>query len=265
MTKIIFRPRKRGYLVNDLLINSQNLTAMRVKKNPKADLNRDSGLYFVIGLTIVLFVTWRALEYKSYDNVHQEIVQLIDTETLDEEVPKTEIIRTTPPPPPPAAPEVIEVIEDTEEVEETIIESTEISQETVVAEIDLDASDIDVEEAEEEIVVPFAIIEEVPVFPGCENAADKKACFNEMVQKHVQKNFMYPKTAEELGIEGRVFVQFVIGRDGVIGDIKTRGPDPSLEKEAKRIIASLPQMIPGRQRNRAVSVPYSVPINFKLL
>ena len=238
---------------------------MQVKKNPKADLNRDSGLYFVIGLTIVLFLTWRALEYKSYDSVQEEIVQLFDTDNLDEEVPKTEVIITAPPPPPPAAPEVIEVIEDTEEVEETIIESTETSQETVIAEIDLDASDINVEEEEEEIDVPLAIIEEVPVFPGCENASDKKACFNEMIQKHVQKNFMYPKTAEELGIQGRVFVQFVIGRDGNIGEIKTRGPDPSLEKEARRIIASLPQMTPGRQRKRAVSVPYSIPINFKLL
>ena len=238
---------------------------MQVKKNPKADLNRNSGLYFVMGLTIVLFVTWRALEYKTYDNVQEEIVQLFDTDNLDEEVPKTEVIITAPPPPPPAAPEVIEVIEDTEEVEETIIESTETSQEAVIAEIDLDASDINVEEEEEEVVVPFAIIEEVPVFPGCENASDKKACFNEMMQKHVQKNFTYPKTAEELGIEGRVFVQFVIGSDGNISAIKTRGPDPSLEKEAKRIIASLPQMIPGRQRNKAVSVPYSIPINFRLL
>jgi protein TonB len=238
---------------------------MKVKKNPKADLNRDSGLYFVIGLTIVLFLTWRALEYKSYDSVQDEIVQLFDTDNLDEDVPKTEIIITAPPPPPPAAPEVIEVIEDTEEVEETVIESTEISQETVIAEVDLDASDINLEEEEEEIVVPFAIIEEVPVFPGCENATDKKACFNEMVQKHVQKNFKYPKTAEELGIEGRVFVQFVIGRDGNIAKIRTRGPDPSLEKEAHRIIATLPQMIPGRQRKRPVSVPYSIPINFRLM
>jgi protein TonB len=238
---------------------------MKVKKNPKADLNRDSGLYFVIGLTIVLFVTWRALEYKTYDTVQDEIVQLVDVETLDEDVPQTEILRTAPPPPPPAAPEVIEVIEDTEEVEETVIESTEISQETVIAEVDLDASDIDVEEEEEDVVVPFAIIEEVPVFPGCENAADKKLCFNEMMQKHVQKNFMYPKTAEELGIEGRVFVQFVISSDGSINQIRTRGPDPSLEKEAARIIASLPTMTPGRQRNKNVSVPYSIPINFKLM
>jgi protein TonB len=244
--------------------NSQKLTAMKVKKNPKADLNRDSGLYFVIGLTIVLFLTWRAMEYKTYDSAQDEIVQLVGVETLDEDVPQTEILRTAPPPPPPAAPEIIEVIEDTEEVEETVIESTEISQETVVADV-LDASDINLEEEEEEIVVPFAVIEQAPIFPGCENAADKKTCFNEMMQKHVQQKFMYPKTAEELGIEGRVFVQFVIGSDGKITKIRTRGPDPSLEKEAARIIASLPDMKPGRQRNRNVSVPYSIPINFKLM
>lgn len=240
---------------------------MRVKKNPKADLNRDSGLFFVIGLTIVLFVTWRALEYKTYDTVHQDIVQLVDAGTLDEDVPKTEILRIAPPPPPPAAPEVIEVIEDTEEIEETIIESTEISQETVIAEVDLDASDIDVEEEEEVIVVPFAIIEEVPVFPGCEEfkGEAQRHCFNQKMQEHVQKHFRYPETAEELGIQGKVFVQFIIDRDGSITGIKTRGPDHLLEQEAKRIIASLPRMTPGRQRNKPVRVPYSIPITFKLL
>ena len=240
---------------------------MRVKKNPKADLNRNSGLYFVMGLAIVLFVTWRALEYRTYDSVQDEIVMLVDAESLDEDVPQTEMIRTTPPPPPPAAPEVSEVIEDTDVVEETIIESTEISQETEIASVNLDASDIDVDEEEEDISVPFAVIEETPIFPGCEglSLADQRACFNQKMMEHVQKNFMYPKTAEELGIEGRVFVQFVIGRDGKIAKIKSRGPDPSLEKEAERIIAALPQMIPGRQRNRNVSVPYSIPINFKLM
>ncbi|MDM9630707.1 energy transducer TonB [Robiginitalea aurantiaca] len=240
---------------------------MKVKKNPKADLNRNSGLYFVMGLAIVLFVTWRALEYKTFDSVQEEIVMLVDAESLDEDVPQTEMIRTTPPPPPPAAPEVIEVIEDTEEVEETIIESTEISQDTEIASVNLDASDIDVEEEEEDIEVPFAVIEEIPVFPGCEGltTADQRECFNKKMQEHVQKNFMYPETAEELGIEGRVFVQFVIDRDGKITKIRSRGPDPSLEKEAQRIIAALPQMIPGRQRNRNVSVPYSIPINFKLM
>lgn len=239
---------------------------MQVKKNPKADLNRDSGLYFVIGLTIVLFLTWQALEWKSYDSVQQEIIQLVQVAELDEKAPVTEQIITAPPPPPPAAPEVIEVIEDTEEIEETIIESTEISQETIIAEV-IEASEIDVFEEEEEISVPFAIIEEVPVFPGCENMskADQRVCFQQKMQEHVTKHFRYPDTALELGIQGKVFVLFAIGSDGKVTDIVTRGPDRILEAEAKRIIAALPPMTPGKQRNRKVKVPYSIPINFKLM
>ncbi|GGD52930.1 energy transducer TonB [Muriicola marianensis] len=237
---------------------------MQVKKNPKADLNRNSGLYFVIGLTVVLFLTWRALEYKSYpkDEVVREMVQTVDD--LKEDVPVTEMIKTPPPPPPPAAPEVIEVVEDTEEVEETIIESTETSQDAVIEEV-IDVDDVEVGEEEEEIVVPFAVIENVPVFPGCESARgneERKACFQEMIQKHIIKEFTYPPTALELGIQGRVFVQFVIDSKGNIGNIRMRGPDKNLEKEAHRIVASLPKMKPGEQRGRPVSVPYSIPINF---
>ncbi len=240
---------------------------MQVKKNPKADLNRDSGLYFVFGLAVVLFLTWRALEWKSYDSTQEEIVQLIQVDDLDENVPVTEQLLTAPPPPPPAAPEVIEIIEDTEEIEETVIESTETTQETVVADVDLEASDINVLEEEEEIIVPFAVIEEVPIFPGCEglSRADQRTCFQQKVQEHIRDNFTYPRTAEELGIQGKVFVQFTINTSGHVTEIKTRGPDHLLEVEAKRIIASLPQMKPGRQRNRSVKVPYSIPINFKLM
>lgn len=237
---------------------------MQVKKNPKADLNRNSGLYFVIGLTVVLFLTWRALEYKSYpkDEVVRDMVQAVDD--LKEDVPVTEMIKTTPPPPPPAAPELIEVVEDTEEVEETIIESTETSQEAVIEDA-IAVDDVEVGEEEEEIVVPFAIIENVPIYPGCESAKnneERKACFQQKVQEHIIKEFTYPPAALELGITGRVFVQFVIDSKGNIGDIRMRGPDKTLEKEAHRIVASLPKMTPGKQRGRSVSVPYSIPINF---
>ncbi|EAR15033.1 energy transducer TonB [Robiginitalea biformata] len=240
---------------------------MQVKKHPNADLNRNSGLYFVIGLTLVLFVTWRALEYKSYEQPHEELIHMVDVPMLDENVPKTEQIRTAPPPPPPAAPEVIEVVEDTEEIEETLIESTEMTQETVVADVDLEASDIEVVEEEEEISVPFAVIEEVPVFPGCEGVSreEQRTCFQQKIQEHIARNFQYPETATELGIQGKVYVLFYIGTDGQVAGIETRGPDKMLEAEARRIIASLPQMKPGRQRNKNVRVPYSIPINFKLL
>ncbi len=238
---------------------------MELKKNPHADLNRNSGLYFVIGLTIVLFTTWRLLEYKTYET-QENIVQAMNVmDNMDEEVPITEALRTTPPPPPPAAPDVIEIIEDMEEVEETIIESTESSQETFVESAIVSADDVNVFEEEEDVSVPFAVIENVPIFPGCESLSsetERKACFNEKMQEHIKNNFKYPETAIELGISGRVFVTFDIKASGKVGNIKYRGPDRLLEMEAERIIASLPTMIPGVQRGRSVRVAYSIPINF---
>ncbi|WP_437397465.1 energy transducer TonB [Flagellimonas lutimaris] len=233
---------------------------MEPKKNPKADVGRNSALYFVIGLAAVLALVYGAMEWKKYDKVNNYDISLNVEDQLDEEVPMTEQIKTPPPPPPPAAPEVIEVVEDEEEVEETVIESTETSQEEEVIEIE----EVEVEEVEEDISVPFAVIEDVPVFPGCEGASDKKACFQEMMQKHIRKNFRYPEIAQEMGVQGRVSVIFVIQKDGSIGNIRMRGPDKNLEAEALRIIEKLPKMTPGKQRGRPVKVPFSIPITFKL-
>ena len=239
---------------------------MKPKKNPKVDLNRDSGLYFVIGLTLVLILTWRALEFKSYDTSITEVVNAhMAVPDLQEEAPIVEKLNLPPPPAPPAAPVIIEVVEDEVEIEETIIQSTEISQETQVTEVSVD--DISVEEVEEEITVPFAVIEDIPVFPGCEKGTneEKRACFQHKIQEHIKKNFTYPPMALELEIQGKVYVQFIIDTNGDISDIRTRGPDRLLEEEAQRIIASLPKMTPGKQRGRAVKVPYSIPVTFKLM
>ncbi|MEL6917450.1 MAG: energy transducer TonB [Bacteroidota bacterium] len=239
---------------------------MEVKKNPKADLNRYSGLFFVIGLTIVLFITWRALELKTYDKEEQimEIVQAMDE--IKEEVPKTEAIKAAPPPPP-SAPEIIEVIEDEAEIEETLIESTETSQDAIIEDVIIHVDDVEVGEEEEEITVPFAVIENVPIFPGCEGGTneERKACFQKKIQEHINTNFEYPPSALEMGTQGRVYVQFAIDSKGFVNEIRTRGPDKVLEKEAARIIAALPQMTPGKQRGKNVRVPYSIPINFKML
>lgn len=233
---------------------------MEIKKNPKADLSRNSGLYFVLGLALVMLLVFVAFEWKTYDEVNDYDISLNVEDALDEEVPMTEQIKTPPPPPPPAAPEVIEVVEDEEEVEETVIESTETSQEEEIIEVE----DVEVDEMEEDIDVPFAVIEDVPVFPGCENESDKRACFNEMMQRHIRKNFRYPEIAQEMGIQGRVAVMFTIQKDGSIGNIRMRGPDKNLEAEAMRIIQKLPKMTPGKQRGRPVRVPFSIPITFKL-
>ena len=233
---------------------------MQAKKNPKADLNKDRNLYFVIGLTLVLGVTWGAIEYKTYEKVF-DLSSLDILEDDDEDIPITEQLKTPPPPPPPPpAPEVIEVVEDEEEVEETVIESTETDQDEIIIE------EIEVEEEFDDIDVPFAVIEDVPIFPGCESVAksERRTCFQDKINQHIRRNFRYPEIAQEMGIQGRVYVNFIIAKDGSITNIRMRGPDKNLENEAQRIISRLPQMTPGKQRGRAVRVPFSIPITFRL-
>ena len=121
-------------------------------------------------------------------------------------------------------------------------------------------------EEDDDIEVPFAIIEDIPIVPGCEKVSKKKQrdCFQEKINKHIRKNFRYPEIAQEMGIQGRVYVSFIIGKDGKVIMVQPRGPNKNLEKEAQRIIERLPQMIPGKQRGKAVRVPYSIPITFRL-
>jgi protein TonB len=231
---------------------------MQRKKNPQADLRKYSSLMFALGLCLVLFISWQAIELKSYERQYDLESLNIDDDD-DEEIPITEQIKTPPPPPPPPAPEIIEIVEDEEEIEETIIESTETDQEEIVEEVEVMEEEMDMD-------IPFAIIEDVPLFPGCERVpkSERRKCFQEQIQKHIIKNFRYLEIAQEMGIQGRVFVQFMIGKDGNISGIRTRGPDKNLEKEANRIISKLPKMTPGKQRGRPVRVPFSIPVTFKL-
>lgn len=240
---------------------------MEPKKNPKADLSKRSGLFLQIGLILVLLIAWRAIEHKTYDRSAIDIGQVNMDELDDEDIPITEQLNTPPPPPPPPppAPEVIEVVEDEAEIEETIIESTETDQEEEIVEIE----EVEVAEEEEEIGdVPFAVIENVPVFPGCEkqkgNAAKKK-CMSDKVSKFVNRKFN-SDLGSELGLSGinRIYVSFKIDKNGDIVNVRARGPHPRLEKEAQRVVNQLPRMTPGKQRGKSVGVLYSLPIVFKV-
>ena len=111
---------------------------------------------------------------------------------------------------------------------------------------------------------PFTVVEEVPIFPGCEDAGDKRACFNEKIQQHIGKHFNYPQEAQDANIEGRVNVMFNINSEGFIENIKLRGPDKLLEDEVERIIKRLPEMTPGKHKGKAVNVPFSIPVQFQL-
>lgn len=239
---------------------------MKPKKNPEIEVGRNSSLYFAIGLNIMLFVSWQALEYKTYEKEDAIVDVLSMEEVVEEEIPIISL-NTPPPPPPPKVISVqVQIVDDVEEIEETVIESTETSQEDVIEEHIISVSDVEVAEVDEYVEVPFAIIQDVPVYPGCEKVkkSQRRACFQKKIMEHVSKNFSYPKVALDMGIGGRVFVIFVIDEDGKISKIKTRGPDNSLEKEAHRIVSLLPKMTPGKQRGKPVGVPFSLPINFKL-
>lgn len=239
---------------------------MELKKNPKANVGRNSSLYFAVGLNVMLVLTYLGLEYKTYETDDIKIDLLMLEDQFDEDIPIT-TIKITPPPPPPKqiVTEAITIVEDVADVEETVVESTEIGQDDRIEERVVSVEEVEVVEVEEDVEVPFAVIEKVPKFPGCEGTNDElRACFQRKMQEHLQKHFSYPAVAAELNIQGKVFVFFLIDKNGVVTKVKSRGPDQLLEKEAERIINLLPQMEPGRQRDRSVAVPYSIPINFQL-
>ena len=109
-------------------------------------------------------------------------------------------------------------------------------------------------------------IEDVPMFRSCKNVfkSQRRECFQNKMTKHIRKHFYYPKYAFNRGIQGRVFVQFIIEKDGSIGEINASGADKSLKDAAVRIIKKLPKMIPGKVNGKAVRVPFSIPIEYKL-
>lgn len=239
---------------------------MEIKKNPKSNLENYSKLFMQIGLVFALFVTYVAIENKTYDKEYADLGMANMASDIEEETIELQIEPPKPKPntPPPPAPEKIEVVEDEKEVEETVIESTETdeSEEIVIEDIE------EVEEVEEVVEdVPFAIIEEVPVFPGCTGTKQqKKDCLNKQLQKHVQRNFN-AELANELGLspgKKRIYVQFKIDKDGSITSVTARAPHPRLKQEAERIARKIPKMQPGKQRGRPVRVGYTLPIAFNV-
>ncbi|MDY7394587.1 energy transducer TonB [Aureibaculum sp. 2210JD6-5] len=241
---------------------------MEVKKNPKAKLENYSGLFLQLGLTLSLIIVYFSLQHKAYERTVSDFTGIIVEEQIVEDIPITERVeQIKPPPPPPPAPEVIEVVTDEAEVEETMLESTEIDQDDAVEVVELDEVK---EVVEEEVVVddvPFAVIEDAPIFPGCKgNKAELKKCLSEKILAHVGKNFDTNLT-QELGLEAgkkRVIVLFSIDRNGNIAKVQARGPHARLEKEAIRVVQSLPKMIPAKQRGVPVGIKYTLPITLEV-
>ena len=211
----------------------------------------------------MVFLSYMTINWKVYDRSAIDIGLVNMDELDDEEIPLLEqVVPPPPPPPPPAAPEVIEIVEDEEEVEETVIESTETDQEE-----EMEIEDLDIEEVEEDIEVPFSVIENVPIFPGCDkgNNAERRKCMSQKITKFVQRKFN-TDLAGDLGLSGRqrISVIFKIDKNGDVVGVRARAPHPRLVKEATRVVNLLPKMKPGKQRGKAVVVPYSLPIIFQV-
>lgn len=240
---------------------------MEIKKSPKANLEGYTKVFFQLGLVLTLLTVYMAIEHKTYERDLSGLEVVASEHEEEDEIEEFVIEQiTTPPPPPPPAPEVIEVVEDEEEVEETIIESTETDENESVEVEEI----IEVEEEEEiDEDIPFAIIEDVPIYPGCEKERTKegkKACLNKAMQKHVARKFN-GELASDLGLppgKQKIYIQFKITKTGTIEILGARAPHKRLEKEAKRVVSLLPKMTPGKQRGRAVNVTYMLPISFNV-
>ena len=225
---------------------------MQVKKSEKASLEKDKLIYALMGLVFVLSLVYVALEWTEREVTKYEVT---DTEFLfEEEVEIQQTSQETPPPPPPPAVqevEVLNVVEDNVETESIEVNTEDDKEAEVVIAAPVEAP---VEEEEEEVV--FVVFESMPEFPGGQQA----------LFKYLSENVKYPVIAQENGIQGRVICQFVVNKDGSIVDVEVvrSGGDPSLDKEAIRVIKSMPRWKPGKQRGKAVRVKYTVPVNFKL-
>lgn len=236
---------------------------MKLKKNPKADLRRRGLLFFQIGMILMLFLAWQAIEWKSHDSASNSSAQLAIGEDWIEEIPITET-KIKELPKKQVVTQEIEVFKDDDDIIEEDILPTDVDQDLDIVDVD-DIVEDTYEEPEEVI---FTLVEVVPVFPGCENAGNneaRKACMSEKIRKFVQKKFD-TDMAGDLGLEGkqRITCVFKINQFGEVVDIKARAPHPKLEQEAKEVVGGLPKMTPGKQRGKPVIVSYSLPILFQV-
>ncbi len=230
---------------------------MEIKKSPKADLENKKNLFFLLGLVISLGVILAAFEYKTAPSKAESLGQIQVQEVEEEIIPITreQEVQPPPPPPPPQVVEVLNIVDDDVDIhDELMIEDTEATADMMIDVAPVISTQA-VEEEEEEEAQVFFIVEDMPEFPGGELA----------LRQFIANAIKYPVIAQENGIQGRVYVTFVVNTDGSIADAKiARGVDPSIDKEALRVVNTLPKWKPGKQRGKPVRVSYTVPINFVL-
>jgi protein TonB len=230
---------------------------MQVKKTKKADLENKRTLFLEIGLALVLGIVLLAFEWGTSESSLNALGNLGTEEQFEEEIINTfQQDEPEPEPEPEDQPEPEQVVEelnvvDNDQAESDIDINSESDEKTEIV-VDMGSFD----ETEEEVEpISFAVVEQKPLFPGGESA----------LLKYIAENTNYPEIAKDNGIQGTVYIQFVIDATGSVTQVTPARPgDPYLDKEAMRIVSTLPQWSPGKQRGKPVPVTYIVPIKFKL-
>lgn len=238
---------------------------MKSRKNPEVDLNKQRPAFIALGFVISLSLGLLAFEYRSFQ---EKITQLVSMD-IDAEIEETILVvqPETPPPPPPPPPtvvEVLEIVENDQEIEnEMQVQDVEVTENT---EVNTDFTETTETVSDDNEV--FQIVEDMPRFKGCENEKGEEAaskCFQEKLYAFLSQNMKYPQQAKELGIQGKVFVSFVVEKDGSVAQVQIlRGIGGGCDEEAERVIKKLPGFTPGKQRGRPVRVQYRLPIAFTL-
>ena len=228
---------------------------MEIKKSDKANLENKKLLFVEIGLVISLAITLFAFEWTSKETTVSTLEDTTEVLIEEEIIPITQET----PPPPPAAPKIpvlsdqIDIVDDEIEIEDDMFMNLE-------DDANLGVEIMDYVEVEEEVVeeeaIPFQLVEEKPSFQGGDA---------NQFSKWVNQRLEYPEIAKENGVQGRVTLQFTVEKDGSVTKVRVlRGVDPSLDKEAVRVVSMSPKWKPGKQRDRAVPVTYTFPVIFQL-
>lgn len=227
---------------------------MERKKSKRADLESKKGLFLEIGFVVALGLVLLAFEWTTRPQTVEGFEQDTEEDIVQEDVPITQQQeKKEPPPPPPSSTEQLNIVDNDVQIEDELrLEETEADQDTEVS-IDAFAQEEEEEEEEQQI---FVVVEDMPQFKGGGINA---------FRKYVQQNIEYPTVAAENGIEGTVFVKFVVDTDGGISNVTImRGVDPALNEEAQRVIRGASEWEPGQQRGEPVRVQFTIPIVFKL-
>ena len=226
---------------------------MKSKKSEKASLEKNKIVYVLMGLIVVLSLCFIAFEWSDEVKKYVPFSDIWDDVPDDIEIQQTQ--QETPPPPPQPQMQDVEalvIVDNDKEVESLDIKSEDDQSEGIIIAPPVE----NIPDETEDVDVVFRIVEKMPEFPG-----GAQALF-----KYLSENVKYPVIAQENGIQGKVFCQFTVNKDGSIVDVEVvrSAGDPSLDKEAVRVIKSMPKWNPGKQSNKPVRVKYTVPVNFKL-